>query len=73
MLQGSLKVPVAHTMNYLHPAWHEYNIGLTKLTDSSRSKGPLVAPNAGHYIQKDNPDFVAGLILDMLKDIKNVT
>ncbi|KAE8350051.1 alpha/beta-hydrolase [Aspergillus coremiiformis] len=51
--------PKPLVMAYLNPAWHQYNEGLTKITEPGRSKGPLLAPGAGHFIQKDNPEFVA--------------
>ncbi|KAE8150636.1 Alpha/Beta hydrolase protein [Aspergillus avenaceus] len=51
--------PKSIITTYMNPYWHEYNKGLTKITEPERSKGPLQAPGASHFIQKDNPDFVA--------------
>lgn len=52
-------VPEAVTNAYLNPYWSNYNKGLAEITDSNKSRGPIQAPNAGHFIQRDNPDFVA--------------
>lgn len=43
---------------YMNPYWHRFNQGLAKLTEPDRSKGPLLAPGAGHFVQRDNPEFV---------------
>ncbi|RAL08220.1 uncharacterized protein BO97DRAFT_461692 [Aspergillus homomorphus CBS 101889] len=40
---------------YLNPYWHRFNHGLATLTEPARSRGPLQAPGAGHFIQRDNP------------------
>jgi pimeloyl-ACP methyl ester carboxylesterase len=47
------------TMAYTNPFWHAYNEGLTMITEPGRSSGPIQAPHSGHFIQRDNPDFVA--------------
>ncbi|CAF3500562.1 unnamed protein product [Fusarium graminearum] len=44
---------------YLNPYWHHYNEGLAKLTVEDKSDGPIQVSDAGHFIQVDNPDFVA--------------
>ena len=54
------------TTKYLNPMWHAYNEGLTKITDSGRGVGPLIAKGCGHFIQKDNPDLVVSLLADLL-------
>lgn len=61
--------PLSLTMKYTNPVWHEYNVGLTRLTSLERAKGPLIAPGTGHFIQRDNPAFVVEQILQMLRDI----
>ena len=66
----SMGTPVSLSMKYSNPAWHEYNVGLTKLTDPERAKGPVIAPGCGHFIQRDNPDFVVQQVLQLLKDIQ---
>ncbi|OJK00823.1 hypothetical protein ASPACDRAFT_1887562 [Aspergillus aculeatus ATCC 16872] len=58
--------PPRLTQVYMNPYWHRFNEGLARLTDSERSKGPLQAPGAGHFVQKDNPDFVADELREML-------
>ncbi|KAH7324224.1 Alpha/Beta hydrolase protein [Stachybotrys elegans] len=65
-----LKIPVEVTESYMNPYWHRYNQGLAKLTDPARSVGPLEAPDAGHFIQVDNPGFVASHIQDVLGKIQ---
>lgn len=45
--------------------WAEYNQGLTKLTNEGRRKGVLIATGCGHFIQKDDPLFVAATLSRM--------
>ncbi|KAJ5634320.1 Alpha/Beta hydrolase protein [Penicillium herquei] len=54
---------------YFNPYWHKYNEGLAKITDAERSKGPLQAPNTGHFIQRDNPDFVAQELHELVSKV----
>ncbi|KAL2811274.1 alpha/beta-hydrolase [Aspergillus granulosus] len=53
---------------YVNPYWHRYNEGLVEIAGSEggRGKGPLQAPGTGHFVQKDNPDFVAKEIVEIL-------
>jgi pimeloyl-ACP methyl ester carboxylesterase len=51
--------------------WEKYNEGLCRLTDLERAKGPLIAPNSGHFIQKDNPQFVAEQLLELIKKVES--
>ncbi|KAJ5203603.1 alpha/beta-hydrolase [Penicillium cinerascens] len=44
-------------------------MGLAKITEPEFSKGPILAPNAGHFVQKDNPRFVAQELNEMLEKI----
>ncbi|KAJ8122504.1 hypothetical protein ONZ43_g1319 [Nemania bipapillata] len=67
-----MKVPIGMAAMYTQPSWSEYNEGLSKLTDPDRSKGPVIAPNAGHFIQRDNPSFVAEELVDLVKKVENV-
>jgi len=62
-------IPVAETKAYVNPHWNTYNIGLTKITSQERSRGPIIAEKAGHFIQKDDPDFVVEEINALLKKI----
>lgn len=64
-----LKIPVEVIDSYMNPYWHRYNEGLAKLTVQERARGPVQAPKAGHFIQADNPSFVATRIEDMLVSI----
>ncbi|KAG9645533.1 alpha/beta-hydrolase, partial [Aureobasidium melanogenum] len=52
---------------YINPIWREYNKELATLTSGDRSKGPVVAKGCGHFIQKDDPEFVASEVCDMLR------
>jgi pimeloyl-ACP methyl ester carboxylesterase len=54
-------------MKYINPVWHEYNQGLAILTSRERSKGPIIAKGCGHFIQRDDPEFVATEIYDILQ------
>ncbi|TGO51122.1 hypothetical protein BCON_0168g00070 [Botryotinia convoluta] len=55
-----LKIPKSINRKYTQPAWQKYNEGLLNLTDADRSTNKvLIAPGCGHFIQKDNPQFVA--------------
>jgi pimeloyl-ACP methyl ester carboxylesterase len=61
--------PKVLTTTYANPYWHRYNEGLAKITESERSKGPVQAPNSGHFVQKDNPEFVAQELNEILSKI----
>ena len=61
--------PKLYTNTYANPSWHAYNQGLVKITEQERAKGPLQAPQSGHFIQKDNPDFVAQELDELLSKI----
>ncbi|KAI0399202.1 Alpha/Beta hydrolase protein [Xylaria palmicola] len=65
-LQGSMETPISISMNYTNPVWHHYNQGLTRLTRPEQASGPIIAKDCGHFIQKDDPMFVAGLAYGML-------
>ncbi|KAL4940215.1 hypothetical protein BDV06DRAFT_230511 [Aspergillus oleicola] len=54
------------TRAYVNPYWARYNEGLVGITEGGRGKGPLLAPGAGHFVQKDNPDFVVGELREIL-------
>ncbi|KAL7755037.1 hypothetical protein ACKLNR_014794 [Fusarium oxysporum f. sp. zingiberi] len=62
-------IPGETVQAYMNTYWHHYNEGLAKLTSSERSEGPIQVPNAGHFIQLDNPGFVAGKLHDMLQKL----
>ncbi|KAK7544660.1 Alpha/beta hydrolase fold-1 [Phyllosticta citribraziliensis] len=70
-LTGSLSIPVALTNAYVNPAWQAYNSDLVQIAGCNHVEGPIIAPKCGHFIQQDDPAFVArelcGL-LDRLED-----
>ncbi|KAI1079197.1 alpha/beta-hydrolase [Whalleya microplaca] len=66
-LRGSLGVPKSLTNAFVNPAWRRYNEGLVRLTDEGRAHGPVTAKGCGHFIQNDDPVFVAELV-DALLD-----
>ena len=57
-------------MEYINPVWHEYNEGLALLTDREKSKGPIIAKGCGHFIQRDDSEFVASEICEMLQRLE---
>ncbi|KAJ8131811.1 hypothetical protein O1611_g1816 [Lasiodiplodia mahajangana] len=66
-----MKVPIGMAKMYTQPMWVKYNEGLCNLTDPDRSKGPLIAPGCGHFVQKDNPPFVAEQLVDIVKNVES--
>ncbi|KAM5344324.1 hypothetical protein ACJ41O_012861 [Fusarium nematophilum] len=65
--ETDLGIPVSVIQAYMNPYWHRYNQGLATLTVPERSKGPIQVPGAGHFIQADNPGFVAETLDEMLQ------
>jgi len=61
-----MQTPLVITNTYSNPAWHRYNEGLAKLTSRDRSKGPIQAEKCGHFIQRDDPEFVVGEVEELL-------
>lgn len=64
------------TREYIEPAWREYNRGLLHLNSSEEEKAVddddhekrvVVAPGAGHFVQRDNPRCVADEVWKLLK------
>lgn len=60
------------TMKYLNPMWSAYNQSLAKITEKERSRGPLIAKGCGHFIQKDDPQYVVSVLANMLDNIIRV-
>lgn len=56
---ADFNIPGEAVQAYMNKYWNHYNEGLAKLTTSENSDGPIQAPDAGHFIQIDNPAFVA--------------
>ncbi|KAI0867451.1 Alpha/beta hydrolase fold-1 [Hypoxylon argillaceum] len=65
------KVPIGMAAMYTQPMWEKYNAGLCELTDPDRAKGPIIAPKSGHFIQKDNPAFVAKQLEELIKMVES--
>ncbi|KAI0111070.1 Alpha/beta hydrolase fold-1 [Nemania sp. FL0031] len=65
------KVPIGMAAMYTQPLWQEYNEGLRLLTDPDRAKGPIIAPRSGHFIQKDNPEFVAKQLEELINNVES--
>lgn len=61
--------PMSLSMRYSNPLWHAYNQGLVKITDEDRRRGPVIAKGCGHFIQRDDPDFVVGELSALLEKL----
>ncbi|KAJ5618641.1 alpha/beta-hydrolase [Penicillium herquei] len=61
--------PKPVTNRFVNPYWHRYNEGLAKITAPEFSKGPVIAPGAGHFVQKDNPEFVVQELNELLEKV----
>lgn len=64
--QRTFNTPEPLIRNYIDPFWNEYNEGLATLTSADRSRGPIIAKGCSHFIQRDDPEFVAKEVYDML-------
>jgi pimeloyl-ACP methyl ester carboxylesterase len=62
-------VPKTVINTYLNPAWGSYNEGLTRLVQSESEV--KIAKGCGHFIQKDDPDFVATELNTMLDELRD--
>ena len=69
--QGSLSVPRAVINAYMNPAWGAYNKDLTHLVQTKSDV--KIAKGCGHFIQKDDPAFVAAEISSILNALQNRT
>jgi hypothetical protein len=72
--KGSLSVSKAVINAYLNPAWAKYNQGLTTLltpagSEPDQKQKVKIAKGCGHFIQRDDPVFVAREINDLLDDL----
>ncbi|KAK7960520.1 hypothetical protein PG996_011166 [Apiospora saccharicola] len=66
----SLKVsPRGLTERYVQPAWEKYNEGLLSIAGEPTGRKVIIAPGCGHFIQKNNPRFVADEVIAMLKTL----
>ena len=57
-------------IRYVQPVWDGYNKHLALLTSADKSKGSIVAKGCGHFIQRDDPQFVAREICEMLERLE---
>lgn len=62
----TMGTPIGLSMMYMNPIWHKYNQGLVQITDREKRKGPIFAKGCGHFIQRDDPDFVIRETLDLV-------
>ncbi|KAL2160450.1 hypothetical protein VTH06DRAFT_1138 [Thermothelomyces fergusii] len=65
--QGPLSVPKIVTNTYLNPSWAMYNEGLTRLVPVKTKV--KIAKGCGHFIQKDDPAFVAAELSNLLNEL----
>ncbi|CAJ0554635.1 Ff.00g131480.m01.CDS01 [Fusarium sp. VM40] len=66
---ADFNIPGEAVQAYMNKYWNHYNEGLAKLTTSENSDGPIQAPDAGHFIQIDNPAFVAKKAHELLQKL----
>jgi pimeloyl-ACP methyl ester carboxylesterase len=62
-------VPKAVINAYVNPTWDAYNKGLTRLVQTGCDV--KIAKGCGHFIQKDDPAFVAREISDILNELQS--
>jgi hypothetical protein len=53
----------------VHRYWAKYNDSLTKITDEDMCDGVVIAEGCGHFIQKDDPSFVAKVVGKMIEKL----
>jgi hypothetical protein len=61
------------TRKYFDPAWQRYNEGLAKITSPKSRKGSVIAKGCGHLIQRDNPQLVVEVALEILEKLMRDT
>ena len=62
--------PISMSMKYTDPLWRQYNEGLLKITDAKLANGPILATGCGHFVQRDDPNFVVAQLSLMLKSLE---
>jgi hypothetical protein len=65
-----MNVPMAITRQYVSPACVRYFEGMVEITAKERRKGPIVAKGCGHYIHKEDPEFVVKEIVELLDKLE---
>lgn len=71
-----MSVPKSVINAYVNPAWGAYNEGLTRLVQAEtpdQKPQVKIAKGCGHFIQKDDPAFVAAEIDNILKALQRRT
>lgn len=68
--EGSMGTPAAVTMAYTEPAWARYHAEMMGVTEAERGRGPLVAVGAGHFVQRDVPEFVARVVGEQVEAVE---
>ncbi|KAB8293140.1 hypothetical protein EYC80_007491 [Monilinia laxa] len=61
--------PRSMSMRFTNPYWAKYNEGLVSITDEERCEGTKIANGCGHFIQIDDPEFVAEEIRTILEKL----
>jgi len=64
------KFPEIMAQVYVDPQWHEYHKGLARLTKRHLSKGPISKKGTGHLVHKDDPQFVAEEIMEVIEKLR---
>ncbi|KAI9732215.1 MAG: hypothetical protein M1834_004312 [Cirrosporium novae-zelandiae] len=60
----SMGTPIPLSNHYTNPIWNTYNKNLVKIAgENAIAKGPIIAKRCGHFIQRDDPEFAANIIL----------
>lgn len=62
-------VPKLVTNAFINPFWNRYNEALVNITESEYRQGPILAPKASHFVQRDNPSFVAQELDEILEKV----
>ncbi|QSZ32018.1 hypothetical protein DSL72_001587 [Monilinia vaccinii-corymbosi] len=61
--------PRSMSLRFTNPYWAKYNEGLVSVTDEERCEGVKIANGCGHFIQIDDPEFVADEIRTILEKL----
>ncbi|OQR86474.1 hypothetical protein ACHHYP_10516 [Achlya hypogyna] len=51
---------------YTNPHWHKYNRDLMEITSANKRRGPIMVPQAGHFIHATQPSVVAHEAADLI-------
>lgn len=66
----TMGTPKSLSIMYSNPAWDAYNQGLVSITDKEQSKGSIQAKGCGHFIHRDDPNFVIDETLYLLDKVR---